>query len=631
MQFSPEWRLKRRRAFVLSVCLFAVYFPAKATPVTGWTQYGGTATTITNAATNSPTVGTGAANSANNASVAGQFASTTIGIGQSLVLSGTCTISFTGNPVSQLRFGLYNNNAGTYTGYFISPPSYNFANGMLSGGTNIAGQGQVSGAYTAAALSGQSLAFKFRITRTTSTQGDLYASFVGGGYMYVAAASNVTIQPASFAFNAVGFLFGGATGASQAVFAGVDASITPDVYLGGTWSDGQKGMHDLAVAADNASYRSLGGGLYVHEIGWDATTSADQNTISTTWPAPPVWESSFPVSHAVSIVSTRLTGHWPSVEILCLNSPSSNIADWQSIKSQLGSKVQKLAPILGPNSGEWQTYAWSDPHWDFIRQAALYGGAIATDAPPSFYFGQPEGYRQFIADMMNWGYANGVTVVGLLYPYNSSDFWENTAAYVADLQARGAQPDKWAVDCYWGDSDPNRLIHPIGSETTYAHCAYTALQLCQWFGAGMPSLPNSTYKIVNVNSSKCVEVAGAGTANLTAIDQNAYSATTSQQWASTYLGNGQYKFTGVASGRVINIQSASKADNAAAILYDWTNVSNEEWTLAPYSGGGGAWTLDSVNSLKALNVNGGSTANGAIITQLTPDNSAQQQWLFRVP
>ena len=628
MHVPPEIRRPHLSSFVLA-CLLVSHLPVSAAPVTGWTQTGGTATPLTGAASNSPTIGTGAANSASPVSVAGQFASTTLDVGQSLLLSGTCTVTFTGNPLSQLRFGLYDDNAGTYTGYYVSPTSYSFTSGYLSGGTSIPGSGQSSGAYTAAALSGQPIQFQFRLTRTSSTQGNFYASFVGGGYTYATSASNVTIQPASFTFNAAGLLIGASTDASQAVLANVNAAITTDVYLGGTWSIGEAGMHDLAVASYNANYRALGGGLYVHEIGWDATSSADQSTISTTFPAPPIWESSFPVEHIESILSTRLPGHWNSVEILCLDSPSDNIADWQQLQSDLGTKAAKLAPILGPNSGEWQTYPWSDSHWDFIRQAALLGGAIATDAPPSFYFTQPEGYREFIADMMTWGHANGVTVVGLLFPYNTADFWENTAAYMADLQARGARPDKWAVDCYWSNTQSARTVHPIGSETIYDDCAYTGLQLCQWFSAGLPALPDSTYRLTNVNSANCLDV--TGTASNTPTEQNTASTAASQQWSSTYLGGGQYELTGVPSGLVLNIAGASTANNALVTIDSWTNATNQKWTLTPFSGGGGAWTIEAVNTGKALNVNGGSMAAGAAVNQLTLDNLGQQQWLFGPP
>ncbi|PIM66009.1 beta-xylosidase, partial [Streptomyces sp. JV178] len=54
---------------------------------------------------------------------------------------------------------------------------------------------------------------------------------------------------------------------------------------------------------------------------------------------------------------------------------------------------------------------------------------------------------------------------------------------------------------------------------------------------------------------------------------------------------------------------------------------SQQWQLRPLNGG--AFTVVSRNSDKVVDVNSGSTADGAVLIQYTDRGSTNQQWIFR--
>ena len=67
-----------------------------------------------------------------------------------------------------------------------------------------------------------------------------------------------------------------------------------------------------------------------------------------------------------------------------------------------------------------------------------------------------------------------------------------------------------------------------------------------------------------------------------------------------------------------------------AIVQIWPSNNNncQKWTITPV--GNGVYKLLNVNSGKALDVNGGSTANGAKIIQWDYLGANNQQWLISI-
>ena len=75
-------------------------------------------------------------------------------------------------------------------------------------------------------------------------------------------------------------------------------------------------------------------------------------------------------------------------------------------------------------------------------------------------------------------------------------------------------------------------------------------ELGLWGDTGR-TIPDGLYRLVSRKSNKVIDLAGSGTANGTQIVQWPYGGASSQKWTLTSLGNGQFRLTGLASGKVI--------------------------------------------------------------------------------
>jgi len=126
--------------------------------------------------------------------------------------------------------------------------------------------------------------------------------------------------------------------------------------------------------------------------------------------------------------------------------------------------AQWCAPIESPNTHP-ATAQWDSPEYDYYRQVALAGGAICTDAPPMFFFGQSQNYRDFLYDQITWAKENGLVVVVIVSPYLVDDYYAAAEAYRDDLIAHGCTPDVWVVELYGnGHEDVDGQRHWIGNE-----------------------------------------------------------------------------------------------------------------------------------------------------------------------
>lgn len=259
----------------------------------------------------------------------------------------------------------------------------------------------------------------------------------------------------------------------------IEAYTSQPVYAGGVYSlKDEKGMDDLGNPANSDSFRAKGGRLYIHELGWVYTSKANQAVIAGLFPDPPMWESAYTetsgVGHIMSIITSQLLTYWKKADYLTVNFLSDkSTAQNQEVRDLTKDYVGKVAPIFTPNSGGWNGAPWSSSKWDQTRINIKIGGAFATDSPPYFYLSQPEGYKAFVADEIKWCKANNIDMIAIVHPGTSVDFNEDFRKYRADLKSRGAVPDIWAVECYYGG--PGGL-HPIGSEETVNDLMYTALK-----------------------------------------------------------------------------------------------------------------------------------------------------------
>ncbi|MEQ0564358.1 non-reducing end alpha-L-arabinofuranosidase family hydrolase [Amycolatopsis sp. NEAU-NG30] len=140
---------------------------------------------------------------------------------------------------------------------------------------------------------------------------------------------------------------------------------------------------------------------------------------------------------------------------------------------------------------------------------------------------------------------------------------------------------------------------------------------------------NAWYVLVNRNSGKAMDVAGASTADGTAITQWSRHDGANQQWQFVASGNGYYRLKSKNSGKVLDVAGWSTADGAKVQQWTDLNGTNQQFSLADSDGG--YVRLLNRNSGKAVEVTGASTADGAAVVQYGDWKGANQQWqLVRV-
>jgi fibronectin type 3 domain-containing protein len=149
------------------------------------------------------------------------------------------------------------------------------------------------------------------------------------------------------------------------------------------------------------------------------------------------------------------------------------------------------------------------------------------------------------------------------------------------------------------------------------------------WGADAQPVINGRYIVVNRNSGKVMEVAGASTNNGANIQQNAYTNGLNQQWDIVPFSSagGDVSFfaiTAAHSGKAADVNNFSYADGGNVQQWDNLQGANQQWFSEYVSNG---WfCIRSRWSGKYLDVSGASTANGANIFQWTGNGGLNQQW-----
>lgn len=121
---------------------------------------------------------------------------------------------------------------------------------------------------------------------------------------------------------------------------------------------------------------------------------------------------------------------------------------------------------------------------------------------------------------------------------------------------------------------------------------------------GAANFQNGVYKITAKHSGKVLGTNGS------TVQQQNYTGASSQHWRIQNLGASFFRITNIESGKVIDINGASRDAGAKAIQYNWNDAYNQKWQIIDC--GDGYHRLVSVNTLgKALQISGSSDAAGA--------------------
>ncbi|MFI9387068.1 glycoside hydrolase family 19 protein [Kutzneria sp. NPDC052558] len=115
-------------------------------------------------------------------------------------------------------------------------------------------------------------------------------------------------------------------------------------------------------------------------------------------------------------------------------------------------------------------------------------------------------------------------------------------------------------------------------------------------------------------AGKCVDVAGANSANGTAVQLYDCNGTGAQQW--NVVGNGQIQ----ALGKCLDVASGGTANGSLVQLYDCNGTGAQNWTVSA------ARDIVNVASNKCLDVTGNNSANGTRLQIWDCAGTANQKW-----
>ena len=218
-----------------------------------------------------------------------------------------------------------------------------------------------------------------------------------------------------------------------------------------------------------------------------------------------------------------------------------------------------------------------------------------------------------------------VTEVGGLETNPTDSYW--TVKDTIDLVKN--VPSSMGIGVFYWEPEANSSVlsdgYPLGATTLVSDKALQFSHTLDAFSDGQIQVDSSkTYRIVNRNSGKALNVVGGSTSDGASIEQYSYGGWASQQWQLTALGNGFYKITNVNSGKLMDIYAASTADGAQNIQWTSNGGWNQQWLILDI--GNGYYKIKNRNSGKLLDITGKSTADGALDIQYRDNGGLNQQW-----
>ncbi len=131
------------------------------------------------------------------------------------------------------------------------------------------------------------------------------------------------------------------------------------------------------------------------------------------------------------------------------------------------------------------------------------------------------------------------------------------------------------------------------------------------------------YRVTARHSGKVMDVISASTANNAEIKQWTWNGGGNQRWQFQDAGGGYYRVVNVNSGKCLDVVSGSTADGANVIQYTCGSGSNQQWQ---WRATGSYFQLVARHSGKCLDVVGSGTGDGTDIQQYTCGSGTNQQW-----
>jgi Ricin-type beta-trefoil lectin domain len=133
-----------------------------------------------------------------------------------------------------------------------------------------------------------------------------------------------------------------------------------------------------------------------------------------------------------------------------------------------------------------------------------------------------------------------------------------------------------------------------------------------------PSGGQQNVEIVGAASGRCVDVPSASTSNGTQLQLWDCNGNSNQRW--TYTASKQLMVYG---NKCLDANNQGTADGTAVIIWDCNGQANQQWNLNANG------TITGVQSGKCVDANGAATANGTKIILWSCNGQSNQQWSLR--
>jgi endoglucanase Acf2 len=135
-----------------------------------------------------------------------------------------------------------------------------------------------------------------------------------------------------------------------------------------------------------------------------------------------------------------------------------------------------------------------------------------------------------------------------------------------------------------------------------------------------------TYKLINPNSGKALDVSNSGTADGTNVQIWTDNASGAQKWTATQNGDGTYKLVNPNSGKALDVNGSGTANGTNVQIWTDNGSGAQKWQITQNTDG--TYKLINPNSGKALDISSSGTADGTNVQIWTDNGSAAQKWQF---
>ncbi|WP_238881912.1 RICIN domain-containing protein [Clostridium sp. YIM B02551] len=133
-----------------------------------------------------------------------------------------------------------------------------------------------------------------------------------------------------------------------------------------------------------------------------------------------------------------------------------------------------------------------------------------------------------------------------------------------------------------------------------------------------------TYKLINVNSGKALDVYNAGTSDYSNVDIYTDNNTAAQKWNIIQNSDGTYKLINTNSNKALDVYAAGTSDYTNVDIYTDNNTGAQKWNIIQNSDG--TYKLINAKSSKALDVYAAGTSDYTNVDIYTDNNTGAQKW-----